>query len=238
MTRPTDETLLAFLDGSMGEAERNELLDALDGDPQLSERLRAAAAGLEAMRTLAAGERGAGDAPASAPRRVSRWWVAVAAAATLVLAVPVTWWTARATVESGPAAMATGQPVGSQPSYVLVLHGTWPDGATITPEERQRRAAEYWGWTTELAEEGILMAAGDLRWEPGERLGPTGTPIPVSNDEVEAPQYLVGMLAVRAASYEDAVALAEQCPHLRYGGRVSVRRVGSGFVTVPGMGDW
>lgn len=270
MTRPGDETLLAFLDGSMEEAERNELLDALDGDPDLSERLRAAAAGLEAMRALAAGDAGAGEgAPEAATRRVSPWWVAVAAAATLVLAVPVTWWAARATMESasgvgaggagavdpagGPsptrgtapaadaafaAAVAAGQPQGSAPSYVLVLHGTWPDAGTISREEQQRRAREYWGWTSELAERGILMAAGDLRWEPGERLGPAGTLMTVANDEVDAPQYLVGMLVVRAGSYEEALALARQCPHLRYGGRVSVRQVGSGFVTVPGMGDW
>jgi hypothetical protein len=34
------------------------------------------------------------------------------------------------------------------------------------------------------------------------------------------------------------MALARQCPHLRYGGSVSVRQVGGGFVTVPGMSDW
>lgn len=264
MKRPSDEMLLAFLEGSMPEDEREELLDALDGDEALAERLRAAAVGLEALRALAvtapAGYREGAPARAAG---VSPWWVAAAAAAALLVAVPITWVAARASAPIGPAssgggvagedagasagarnsspagsAEIAGMPADPQPSYVLVLHGIWPDAGEVEAAEVQERAREYWGWTAALAEQGILLAAGDLRWEPGERLGSEGRAIPVADDIIQSPDYLVGMLAVRADSYEEAVALANECPHLRYGGSVSVRRVGGGFVTTPGSGDW
>jgi hypothetical protein len=274
MRQPTDDRLLAFLEGSMEETKRLELLDALDTDPALAERLRAAAAGLEAIRTLAAASeaeaRESATAPAGvregtpAPLRVSPWWLAAAAAATLLVAVPVTWSLARSaagdasnpvTIGEGTAgspggtpgpATAGGQPgidspaipQQSDPSFVLVLHGRWPDAGQVPQDEVQARAREYWDYAQQLADDGILMAAGDLRWEPGERLGPSGVAIPVAASEVEQPDYLVGMLALRVDTYEQALAIAERSPHLRYGGRVSVRRVGAGFVTVPGMGDW
>ena len=105
-------------------------------------------------------------------------------------------------------------------------------------EETARRAEEYWRWTGTLAREGVLVAAGDLRWEPGERLAPSGNLVSVDGATVESPDFVVGMFALRVDSYEEALAIARDCPHLRYGGSVSVRQVGQGFVTVPGMGDW
>ena len=48
----------------------------------------------------------------------------------------------------------------------------------------------------------------------------------------------MGLLTLRVDDYETAAEIARRSPHLRYGGRVSVREVGLGFVTVPGMDDW
>jgi hypothetical protein len=96
----------------------------------------------------------------------------------------------------------------------------------------------YWAWTSSLADDDVLLATGDLRWEPGERLASSGVPTTVSANLVEEADFAVGVFALRVESYEAAMAIARRCPHLRYGGSVSVRRVGSGFVTVPGQSDW
>jgi hypothetical protein len=119
---------------------------------------------------------------------------------------------------------------------VLVLHGRWPDASTVGDVETARRAAEYWSWTSSLADASVLMAAGDLRWEPGSRLGPTGIPVAVPDGVLDSPDFVVGMFALRVGSYEEALAIARQCPHLLYGGSVSIRRVGTGFVAVQGAG--
>lgn len=245
MNRPSDERLLAFLEGRMDEVERARLLDALDEDPELSRRLRAAAAGLSALSaytgTAAVGEEAATDGADSGkvvPRRtVARWWIPATVAATLALAVPGTLWVS-GDGQAATAELRTGIPESPRPSFLLVLHGRWPDLDTLSAADARARALEYWAWTSRLAEEGILVAAGDLRWEPGERLRADGAVVASSADELLQPDYIVGMFALRAASYEQALSLARQCPHLRYGGSISIRRVGSGFVTVPGMGDW
>jgi hypothetical protein len=137
---------------------------------------------------------------------------------------------------AGPA--YAGARLSPDPSFVVVLHGRWPDAGRVGPDETTRRAEEYWAWTSDLANRGLLVAAGDLRWEPGLRVASSGALVEPAPEAVADPEFVVGMVALRAASYDEALAIAEECPHLDYGGSVSVRRVGGGFVTVPGMGDW
>lgn len=268
MTRPTDAQLFAFLQGELDADEREAVLSAIERSPDLASELRAAAGGVEAMQAYVSGlsarvsDPGSGRAggmgaakhgPASTSdryrrRRVPAWWVPAAAAAAVTLAVPATLLLApsrdgRPSAEgvdrlATAAAATVGAPTAPDPSFVLILQGRWPDAGTLDPSETRRRADEYWGWTTDLAERDLLVAAGDLRWEPGVRLASSGDPLDPPADAVAQPDFVVGMLTVRASTYDEALALAEECPHLRYGGSVSVRRVGGGFVTVPGMDDW
>ena len=118
----------------------------------------------------------------------------------------------------------------------MVLHGIWPDAAGLPQEVTERRASEYWAWASDLSARGLLVAAGDLRWEPGLRLDTSGPSMAAV--DVGAPDFVVGMFTVRATDYEEARSIALECPHLRYGGTVSVRRVAAGFVTVEGADDW
>jgi hypothetical protein len=248
MTRPSDEQLLAFLTGTANAGDRDFVLTWIEADPGHAQEVREAAAGLEAIgswRDLPAAEPGSEPAPASgtsvraaapAGRRVPAWWLPVAAAASVAIALPL----ARV-APTGPSAVApgpapTGQPVDPDPSFVVILHGVWPDADGLPQEVVDERAAEYWAWTSDLASRGVLVAAGDLRWEPGMRLETAGSATPFST--TAAPDFLVGMFAVRARDYEEARRIAAECPHLRYGGTVSVRRVGGGFVTVDGADDW
>ncbi len=239
MNRPTDDQLLAFLDGTLDREERERLLDRIENDPALARELRLAAmgyAGAEPMRTATADRP---TLPRMTPRLVSRWWIPAAVAATLLLAIPTT--LRLSSVSSSPepwtpegamaAIMPASLPTKPEGGFVLVLQGRWPDASTVGADEQQRRAREYWAWAANLSNRSVLMAAGDLVWDPGERLGPTGTPIAVSVEIVESPDFIVGMFALRVTTVEDALAIARECPHLRYGGSVSVRQVGQGFLT-------
>lgn len=256
MTQPSDERLLAFLEGELTGEEAASLVRQIEADPALAERVQHAAAGLAAMRALseekvaaAAGHTpGTKESPirvARPSRRPSPWWMVAASAASIAAAVPITWAVASSS-NPAPAGdglvqpvslQAEGRPVEPEPSFVLVLHGLWPDAATIGPARTRERASEYWAWVDDLADRDLLIAAGDLRWEPGQRLGPGGAVLAVDQSEVEQPQFVVGMFALRVSSYEEARALAAECPHLRYGGQVSVRRVAAGFVTTDAS-DW
>ena len=263
MNRSDDERLLAFLDGAMEADERARLLDEVERSPELSARLRTAAAGLAGVRDLADSASPVTRSPAAstsgsaeAGRHVGRRWLAATAVASAALAASVTF---LLVADAGPAGagpeppstaggaaaataagtnVATGRPLDPDPSFVLVLQGWWPDAATIDGDEVQRRSREYWAWTDRLALDGRLVAAGDLRIEPGARVGPGGSVTRTAGPVASAPDFLIGMFAIRAGTYEEALAIARECPHLRYGGSVAVRQVGGGFVTVPGMGDW
>ncbi len=260
MSRPSDELLLRFLDGEVTDDEREQVLAALEASLDLAAELRAAARGAASMEAWARGEAAEAEPKVPAARGVPWWSLPLVAAATLALAIPTTLAVTSnggasgtdttgspgVTVAGTPTdpgqsptpAMFAGAPEAAEPSYVVVLHGRWPDAATVTLDERTRRAREYWGWTSDLARRGVLVAAGDLQWEPGLRLASEEEVLDAPEYAVADPDFVVGMFAVRAGSYEEAAALAAECPHLDYGGSVSVRRVGAGFVTVPGMDDW
>jgi len=236
MNRPTDEELLAFLEGGLDQERHVALLDQIEADPTLAAELRAAAVGWAAVGSLRTSRDPAARPGGRRPRRVSPWWVAAAAAAAIAITAPVTWWMASRGGAPTPDLPAEAmQPGRGRPEggFVLVLQGRWPDAATVEVAERQRRAAEYWAWADSLEAESVLIGAGDLRWEPGSRLGPGATPVSVSDQVVESPDFLVGMFALRATSYQEAVAIARACPHLRYGGSISVRRLATGFLTPP-----
>ncbi len=243
MTRTPDERLLALLEDRLDDEARLRLLDEVADDPELLARLEAASAGLVRL------ERWAADPAAATPtplprRRVPAWWTAAAAVLTLLASVPLTLrWAPRAPgVPEGRDGAAVpgslvGRPDAPAPSYMLVLQGVWPDRDRLSAAEVRSRADEYWDFVSDLARDGVLVAAGDLRFEGGRRLG-RGAPVSLAAAEARSPDHLVGILTLRVPSYEAALDIARRAPHLRYGGTVTVREVGLGFVTVPGMDDW
>ena len=246
MTPSHEERILAFLSGELPTDAREGVLAEIERSPDFAAEVRAAARGLEAVRAwggtsgvLAGGATHGPARDSRSPRRIPAWSLPLAVAATIAATVPAT---LMLSSSSGTRVIAPtptlGPPQGAAPSFVVVLQGTWPDRAEVAPTEQRRRADEYWAWADQLAQQGVLVAAGDLRWEPGLRVASSGVVAAVSDETVADPDFLVGMFTVRADSYEEALAIAEQCPHLRYGGSVSVRQVAGGFVTVPGMDDW
>ena len=239
---PIDARLLALLENRLDDAERLELLDRVADDPELLEALTQASAGLSRLDRLVVST---GD-PASGvgQRRVPRWWTVAAAAVAALATFPL----ARATAPVSPivtdggvagpeAVFAPVRPAETRPSFMIVYEGAWPDRAGLSQDEVARRAEEYWAFAIDLAREGVLVAAGDARFDGGRWVRPEGL-VPIPATEVQAPSHFVGMLTLRVDSYDEAADIAMRSPHLRYGARVSVRQVGQGFVTVPGMDDW
>lgn len=247
MTRTPDERLLALLEDRLDDEARLRLLDEVADDPELLARLEQASAGLVRLERWAADPHRApapATPPAAARRRVPAWWTAAAAILTLLVTVPLTLrWAPRTpgAAEGGGAAAVPGALVGRPdapaPSYMLVLQGVWPDRDQLSADQVRSRADEYWDFVSELARDGVLVAAGDLRFEGGRRLG-RGAPVSLAAADARSPDHLVGILTLRVPSYEAALEIARRSPHLTYGGTVTVREVGLGFVTVPGMDDW
>ncbi len=105
-----------------------------------------------------------------------------------------------------------------QPMFALFLH------ETIDPHENtEALVAEYSAWARNL------HAGG--RFVTGEKLGTDGQILMKSNDgtaaqEIDiAAEILSGFFIIQAQDYKEAIAIASGCPHLKYGGKIEVRRI-------------
>jgi hypothetical protein len=85
--------------------------------------------------------------------------------------------------------------------------------------------AEYRSWAQELDADGLLVAAARLR-EEGSRLEglERGEIFGLDASELRS---ATGYFVIRANDLSAANALAQTCPHLKYGGVITVRPVAS-----------
>lgn len=105
--------------------------------------------------------------------------------------------------------------------YAMLLY---EDASYERPEadRMDERVSEYAQWAHEiaatgklvagekLADDGLLIATGGVR----------GAVIPIAEQGA-----LTGYFVISAKDLDEATSIAETCPHLRYGGTVSLRRI-------------
>ena len=105
--------------------------------------------------------------------------------------------------------------------FLLLLHEN-PAQMTIKPEQIQAVVAEYTAWATKLRQDNRLVSAEKLSDDGGRWLGPQG------DMKVKRAESIGGFFLIRAESYEQALTIARQSPHLKYGGVIEVRRIDAG----------
>jgi hypothetical protein len=125
-------------------------------------------------------------------------WAAAAAAAIVAL---IAW-----AVLTRTTAPADG------PRFVLLLYaGSDPVGGTADV-----RRQEYGAWARDLASRGVQVSGEELS-EESAALG--------TNAAVEGAALPRGFFVIRADDLAAAQRIASTCPHLRYGGRIVIKRV-------------
>jgi hypothetical protein len=123
----------------------------------------------------------------------------------------------------GGTTMAT---TGNTERYVLLLHGparnrtTAADAAADSANEAAL-VAEYSAWAGRLAGEGKLLAGEKLADDPHSMLA--------ANGAVDVPRFTAdevgGFFIIQAADSAEAYRIARECPHLKHGGTIQVRRI-------------
>lgn len=98
----------------------------------------------------------------------------------------------------------------SGPRFVLLLY----EPASFQHGPHDERAAEYGAWARGL---GSAFASGDALGEQARVVGED-----VSTLRPDGP---TGFFVIRAPDHDAAVAVAQTCPHVRYGGIVVVRPI-------------
>lgn len=106
------------------------------------------------------------------------------------------------------------------PRFVLFLYGGDAD-----PAQTETQVREYGIWIHQLAETGRL-AQGEKLKDSGRvlqkisgHMQSRATPLSQNIGE------LGGYFIIAAANYEEALKIAEQCPHLKYGGVIELREI-------------
>jgi hypothetical protein len=112
-----------------------------------------------------------------------------------------------------------------KPEFMLLFRGNdWCNG--LSPEEMQKVAADWMAWFKGLAEQGKAIAGSPLEKEGKIVAGKNGK---VFSDGpfAESKEAIGGYFLLRVKNFDEAVAIAQQCPGLPFGVKVEVRTVAS-----------
>lgn len=105
------------------------------------------------------------------------------------------------------------------PKYLLLLHepvDALP--ADITPEEIQAIIQRYTDWRNRLVTAGKFLDGHKLRDGEGRVLRKAGGKVTVTDGPyAEVREVIGGLFVIEAATYDEAVALSEDCPHFEFG---------------------
>lgn len=110
------------------------------------------------------------------------------------------------------------------PNYMLLLHEEPMDYSQFSPEQIQEVTGEYVAWRNTIEAEGKYVGAEKLKDEGGRHLsGQNGSLRVTDGPYTEAKEVIGGYFTISAGNYDEAVKIAEDCPHLKYGGRIELR---------------
>jgi hypothetical protein len=110
--------------------------------------------------------------------------------------------------------------------YMLLLHEDPSSFATMSPEQIQKVIEKYMAWGARLKQAGVLASSHKLTDESGKVMRGKAPGVRVTDGPYsETKEIFAGYYLVEAESYDRAMDLARDCPHLEYGGTIEVRQV-------------
>lgn len=120
-----------------------------------------------------------------------------------------------------------------QSQYLLLLYESSTDSEGLSADDIQTIIRKYSAWSDRLRDAGRLVTSNKLTDGEGRVLRPgtvgkdgrPGEPRVLDGPYSEAKEVVAGFFLVTAADWDEAVEIAESCPHLGYGGTIEVRRI-------------
>lgn len=110
--------------------------------------------------------------------------------------------------------------------YMLLLHETPADAASVTAAQMQEIIQRYKAWSADLAARGLLAGGEKLTDDGGRHLRlKDGKPLATDGPYAEAHDVVGGYFIVKADNDAAAVALAQSCPHLAGRQWIEIRRI-------------
>ena len=111
-------------------------------------------------------------------------------------------------------------------NYLLLLHEDPSQYAALSPSDIQAIIEQYRIWSRKLAEAGRLVEGHKLSDEGGKRVrAGKGSPLVTDGPYAESKDVIGGLFVVKASSYDEAVKLVSDCPHLRGRNEIELRKI-------------
>ena len=109
--------------------------------------------------------------------------------------------------------------------YTLMLRDAAETFPNLSPTEMQAVVARYSAWADRLRVAGKLAGSQKLRDGEGRVVRRNGGGVMVTDGPfTEGKEVMGGLFVVEADSYDDALTIARDCPHLEFGS-IEVRAV-------------
>jgi hypothetical protein len=111
----------------------------------------------------------------------------------------------------------------STSEYLLLFRGNDWD-RSLSPSELQKTMGSFLAWFERLSADGTLKAGQPLTDDARVVSGRHGKLV-ADGPFAESKEAVGGYFLIRAASFDDAVAIAQQCPTLEFGAVIEVRPI-------------
>lgn len=110
-------------------------------------------------------------------------------------------------------------------TYMFLLYNGPTDFDGFGPEDMQGIIERYTAWEDSLKDRGRFVAGDKLVDEEGRVLRRTDGELRILDGPFsETKEVIGGYFAVTAESYDDALELAKECPHVEFG-TLEIRRI-------------
>ena len=110
------------------------------------------------------------------------------------------------------------------PKYMLILTGDPNSRPGLSPDEIQGTITRFQAWIDQVKSEGRYVVSDKLMDEGGKFVTKqNGSVTVVDGPYSEAKEVVGGYFTLKAANYEEAVAIVRECPYLEWG-NISIRQ--------------
>lgn len=111
------------------------------------------------------------------------------------------------------------------PKFVLLLRDASHAYPNMSPDEMQAVVQRYVAWRGKVQQNGRSIMGHKLRDKEGRVVNGKGSALKITDGPyAEAREVMGGLFVIEAASYDEIVALAQDCPHLEFGS-IEIREV-------------
>lgn len=112
-----------------------------------------------------------------------------------------------------------------KPGFILIVQEFRPELRAKTREEEMQRVKEYGAWARDLGRRGLLIGGEKLKDEGRLLSQPNRSEAIVEVPSNASEGAVAGYFLLPSTDYNQAVAIAKSCPHIKHGGTVELRQI-------------